>query len=308
MHQLTRTIAIAAALTAGATTVAMPQRGRGGGGVMGVPRITTSQPAPQSAASPTGRVPLPSPRGTITVPRAPLAPYAQDGGLPRIVTEPRHQPRSYSPSGPSSGHGRAYDRGSSYGNYPRRGGAYRRPPYTRWGVGAGCGYGCYRPGAGIHKGGFYGSFLLGYPFAVPLYLPHYVVESTQVQYEEATVEAYDARPEPQSYYTRPAAKLIVVGGGTGGGDAVSVETVGDSVRLRWLGAGRSAREVRLFVADSARRELASRTASPSAPVATFEIVTLSAPVAFTGVSVTFTDGVTMTTVIPYQHAAASRRR
>ena len=89
---------------------------------------------------------------------------------------------------------------------------------------------------------------------------------------------------------------------------MTVETVGDSVRLRWLGAGRSAREVRLFVADSARRELAARTASPSAPVATFEIVTLSAPVAFTGVSVTFTDGVIMTTVIPYQHAAASQRR
>src|SRR5687767_6877449 len=87
MRQLTRMIAIAAALSAGATTVAMPQRG--GGGVMGVPRITTAQPAPQSAASLTAHVPLPSPRGTITVPWAPLAAYPQDGGLPRIVTEPR---------------------------------------------------------------------------------------------------------------------------------------------------------------------------------------------------------------------------
>jgi hypothetical protein len=173
-------------------------------------------------------------------------------------------------------------------------------------VGAGCAYDCYRIGAGIRKGGFYGSFFVGYPFAVPVYFPY--IETTQVQYEEATVDAYDARPEPQPYSATPASKLIVVGGGSGGGDAVSVETVGDSVRLRWLAAGRSAREVRLFVADSARRELASRTASPSAPVATFEIVTLSAPVAFAGVSVTFTDGVVTTTVVPYQHAAASQRR
>jgi hypothetical protein len=220
------------------------------------------------------------------------------------VTESRHRPRSYSPSGTSGGYGRAYGGGSSYGGYPRGGGAYRRPPYTRWGIGAGCAYDCYRLGAGTHKGGFYGSFFVGFPFAVPVYLPY--IETAQ--YDEATVDAYAPRPEPPPYYTTPASKLIVVGGGSGGGDAVTVETVGDSVRLRWLPAGRSAREVRLFVADSARRELASRTASPSAPVATFEIVTLSAPVVFAGVSVTFTDGVITTTVVPYQHAAAAPRR
>ena len=49
------------------------------------------------------------------------------------------------------------------------------------------------------------------PVRRAVYLPYF--ETTQVQYEEATVDAYDARPEPQPYSTAPAAKLIVVGGG-----------------------------------------------------------------------------------------------
>jgi hypothetical protein len=84
--------------------------------------------------------------------------------------------------------------------------------------------------------------------------------------------------------------------------------LGDSVRLNWLANGRSAREVKLFVADSARRELATRSASPSAPSATFEVATLSAPVAFAGVSVVFSDGVTSTTLVPYRGDAPARER
>ena len=100
----------------------------------------------------------------------------------------------------------------------------------------------------------------------------------------------------------------MVGGGTGGGsDALTVESLADSVRLSWLANGRVAREVKLFVADSARRELATRTASPSAPTATFEIATLSAPVAFAGVTVIFADGVTSTTLVPYRGEAAPGR-
>src|SRR6185369_13727986 len=96
-----------------------------------------------------------------------------------------------------------------------------------------------------------------------------------------------------------ASKLIVVGGGTTGGDALTIETVGDSVRLSWLGANRPVREVKLFVADSAHHELATRSASRMAPTATFEVATLSAPVAFAGVAVTFADGAMTTTTIPY---------
>ena len=68
------------------------------------------------------------------------------------------------------------------------------------------------------------------------------------------------------------------------------------------------REVMLFVTDSAQRKLATRSASPATPTATFEVATLSAPVAYAGVTVTFADGVTTTTLVPYQGGTAGQRR
>ena len=309
MIQLARTLAIAAALSAGVGPIATAQRPRSGGGVMGGTPGTVSQPPRPSAGSP-------SSRGTISVPRGPSAASPRSGGVPRIVTQPARRPGSrpaYMGGGINnrstggSTYGTSTYGTGSYGSYPRGSTRYRRPPYSRWGVGAGCAYGCFRLGAGVRTGSFFGSFYFGYPFAVPIYLPYIVETTTYVRHDEPAYDSYDTRADLPAEPGRAASKLIVVGGGTGGGDALTVETLGDSVRLSWLAAGRSAREVKLFVADSARRELAARTASPSAPVATFEIVTLSAPVAFAGVSVTFTDGVTTTTVVPYQHAGSARR-
>jgi hypothetical protein len=122
-----------------------------------------------------------------------------------------------------------------------------------------------------------------------------------------------AEPAAEERYVeeapRAASKLIVIGGGSGGGgDALTVESVGDSVRLNWLPNGRQAREVKLFVADSAQRQLATRIASPAMPSATFEVATLSSPVAFAGVSVTFADGVISTTVVPYRGGSSSGQR
>jgi hypothetical protein len=150
-------------------------------------------------------------------------------------------------------------------------------------------------------------FSIGYPLFVPVYVP-YIYDATYVRYgEEAVADTYV--PDPQPEVARSASKLIVIGAGTaGGGDALTVETVGDSVRLSWIASGRTAREVKLFVSDSSKRELASRSASASAPNATFKVATLSAPVAFAGVSVTFTDGVVSTTLVPYRNGTISGPR
>ena len=310
MIQVTRTIAIAAVVIAGVAPVANAQRSRsGGGGVMGGTPGTVAQPPRPSAGSG---------RGTISVPRSgPTAGSPRSGGLPRIVTEPTRRSRT---TGGVSSSGRTRTRpryvtggygtgsyGTSYGSSSRVTSGYRRPPYARWGVGVGCAYGCFRFGGGHRLGSFYGSLFIGYPFAIPIYVPYIVETTTYVRTEEQAYDSYDSRAEVAAEPNRAASKLIVVGGGNSGGDALTVESVGDSVRLSWLAAGRSAREVKLFVTDSAKRELAARMASPSAPAATFEVVTLSAPVAFAGVSVTFTDGVTTTTVVPYQHGSGQRR-
>ena len=276
---------LAAALSVISATAVTAQRS--GGTMGGLPRL---------AASPAAAPAMPSlGRGTMATPGWGYAP--RTGDLPRIVTDaPRRGAYGYG----SAGYGRSYGGISSYGDQ-RSGTVFRRAPYARWGANTGCGVGCVYGGAGFHKRRVHGSFVLGYPYG--LYLPY--VYGADYYSAEYPGDAYVPAPEPE----RPASKLIVVGGGSaGGGDALTVETLGDSVRLRWLANGRPAREVKLFVADSARRELASRSASPSAPVATFEVVTLSAPVAFTGVTITFADGVTSTTMVPYQQGAAGQRR
>ena len=293
MFQLVRTASLATSLLMVATAGASAQRSPRG--TMGVPRVV---PAPT-----TTRPPAPSAgRGHGARPQFPTTGARRSGDLPRIVGETPRRARS--------GYMTGFGGGSHYNSGRGVDGGIRhaRPPYSRWGVGAGCGFGCVR--AGVRSGGFFGSFMIGYPFAVSVPVPYYygttvfagpVIE----RYTETDVGAYAPEPEP----SRAASKLIVIGGGTGGGgDALTIETVADSVRLNWLGAGRGAREVTLFVADSAQRKLATRSASPAAPTATFEVATLSAPVAYAGVTVTFADGVTSTTLVPYRGEAGGQRR
>jgi hypothetical protein len=310
MSPFARTLAIAATLVAAAAGIASAQRGSRG--TMGVPRVNT---APPPAPAP---MPSSSGRGVMAVPAHPSPTAPRAGDLPRITTRQgsgyvrsyRYRPgygsgATYSGGssyGPGSGYGNGstgYGSGIGFGNggYGHRfeSGTSRRwrPGYTTWGVG--CGTACFRIGVGGRTSRFFGSFSIGYPFAIPIYVPYFY---------PTVVERY-VEPAPEAYYepesARAASKLIVIGAGTGGGgDALTVETAGDSVRLQWLGAGRPAREVKLFVADSAQRPLATRSASPSAPTATFEVATLSAPVAYAGVTVTFMDGVTSTTLVPYR--------
>jgi hypothetical protein len=293
MFQLARTAALAASLLTVAAAGASAQRGPRG--TMGLPRIV---PAPSTAPAP-----APSPGRAIGGrPQFPSAGGRRPGDLPRIVGDPLRR---------RSGFATGFDGGLRFGSgrfgsgrFVDHGTRFFRPPYARWGVGAGCGFGCIRGGA--RSGRFFGSFLMGYPFAVPYYYGPPVYSEPMVdRYGETDVDAYAPEAEP----AHSASKLIVIGGGTGGGgDALTVETIADSVRLTWLGAGRAAREVTLFVADSTQRRLATRNASPSAPTATFEVATLSSPVAYAGVSVTFTDGVTTTTLVPYQKGTEADRR
>jgi hypothetical protein len=323
MNQLVRLAVMATAFSTVATAGALAQRGRGTGGTMGAP--VGAQPP---AAGPTA--PSPSSRGTMYVPGpGPTGP--RGGDLPRIGGGPTQRPTAY---GYVSGFGKTYGGGSGYGTPdgvrgdrsaggPRsdRGDGYARTdgnrparlytttltptPYTR--RAPVCGYGCVRIGGGHRAARVFATFSIGYPFYVPVYVP-YIYDATYVRYgEEAVADTY--APEPYAGATRPASKLIVIGAGSaGGGDALTVETIGDSVRLSWVTSGRTPREVKLFVSDSAKRELASRSATAWAPNATFEVATLSAPVAFAGVSVTFTDGIVSTTLVPYRNGATSGQR
>jgi len=266
MIQPVRTIGIAASFVLFSAGAASAQRGGG------LPRLV-SAPAPAAA----GRMGVPAYASPGAGPTAP-----HGGNLPRLTSHPG-----------------GYRSGAGYRNGVMGAAGQRFMPsgtrqsaYTRLGAGASCFNGCFTGGVGGYHKHFLGSFVVGYPFWGPLVWPYFDYGYAASAYAEPAAESY----EPP----RAASKLIVVGGGTtGGGDALTVEALGDSVRLSWLGANRPVREVKLFVADSARRELATRSASPMAPTATFEVATLSAPVAFAGVAVTFADGAMTTTMVPY---------
>jgi len=281
MTRLVRTLALTVTFTTAAVTAAGAQRGGVGGG--GLPRLVGAPAAPVRPMPA-----LPRGGGIMAVPRAASAhPGARPGDLPRIVS--------------------GFPRGGGFGvpGFSHRRSRFLPAPHTRGRVRAGCIFGCQPFGGFIgHKGRFTSGFFGDFPFAFPFFFP--------LAYDAgyATYPPYTELPEDVGYAEprRAASKLIVVGAGGRGGEALTVETIADSVRLTWLGAGRPAREVRLFVADSAHRELAARSANPSAPTATFEISTLSAPVAFTGVTIEFADGVTATTVVPYRLGGVSGQR
>jgi hypothetical protein len=291
MSRLVRTVGFTVTLMATATVAANAQRGGRAGG--GLPRITT---APPSRPAPV----MPSRGGIMTVPRAtPGRPGAQPGALPRIYDVPRGRSRfggfGFGQPGFSGRDGRFGDGRFGDGRFGHD--RFGRPSFPR--RTGGCVFGCPRFDGFGHKGVFGHGFFIGFPFAYPVYVPYPydVTYGDEVRYDEYGETAY---AEPG----RASSKLIVVGGGRGGGDALTVETLGDSVRLTWLASNRPAREVRLFVADSAQRPLATRSASPMRPTATFEVSTLSAPVAFAGVTVVFADSVTSTTTVPYRGGRA----
>ena len=277
MIQPVRTIGIAASFMLLATTATSAQRGGGG-----LPRIVAAPAAAPAAPVAPGRMAFPRYANPAAGPTAP-----RGGNLPRLES----RAGGYRP-------GMGYRNGvmgAASGQPIGSGSRQRQGGYTRWGAGTSCYGSCFVGGVGGYHRHFLGSFVVGYPFWGAVVWPYF-----DYGYYGSTGSTY-AEPAEQSYEpTHAGSKLIVVGGGTtSGGDALTVETLGDSVRLSWLGANRPVREVKLFIADSAHRELATRSASPMAPVATFEVATLSAPVAFAGVAVTFTDGAVTTTTIPY---------
>jgi len=267
MTQPVRIIGIAASFVLFSAGAALAQRGSG------LPRIVSAPAAP----APAGRMSVPRYANPAAGPTAP-----RGGNLPRLEARGGYRSGTAYRNGMMATPGQPIGTG---GSRPRQAG------YTLSGAGASCFGNCFGGIRGYHRH-FLGSFVVGYPFWGAVMWPYFDYGYYGTTYTEPAEQPY----EP----THPGSKVIVVGGGTtSGGDALTIETLGDSVRLSWLGANRPVREVKLFVADSAHRELATRSASPMAPTATFEVATLSAPVAFAGVAVTFADGAMTTTTIPY---------
>jgi hypothetical protein len=237
-------------------------------------------------------------------------------------------PRAATPA-PQSGYSRGVYRGNPYGGQigivprtvPLRPNGHRpivynvRPGYRfdglryvpRSGFGA-----CVRGVCGCFGARYCGTTLFfGFPYVVspyvvPVPLPMDVTDQSSYYAQPAPSEPLAPAPAPRSTDTSFAhSKLIIVGGESGrGGDALTIEQLGDSVlRLTWLGSIRPIREARVFVADSTQRTLRSQRVDVKTPSALFETRELRRRIAYAGVAVTFTDGVMSTTMVPVRLGA-----
>jgi hypothetical protein len=110
---------------------------------------------------------------------------------------------------------------------------------------------------------------------------------------------------PGKPYDPTKSKTLIVGEGADGGAGVMrIDRVGpDSVRLTWRGSVRPIREARFFLADSARRALATQMVSADQPTAVFSLEARADAIAFTGLTVIFADGATVTNLVPWRNAS-----
>ena len=188
MIKLVRLAALATACTTVASSVALAQRSRG---TMGGAPVVTPPPAPAPTSVPT--------RGVMSAPMYPYGGGPRGGDLPRIVTEPPRRATTggygYSLGGGYSTRDRdgrlywydGYDRDDRRSRDDRgyrnddRGVRYSRPGYTTYSPYVRrpipCTVGCVRYAGGVRVGLVFGSFVIGYPFYVPIVVPYSALAS-----------------------------------------------------------------------------------------------------------------------------------
>ena len=77
-------------------------------------------------------------------------------------------------------------------------------------------YSCVSVSGGIRTGRYFSSFTIGYPFAVPIIVPYFVAATPDVYVDSRADDRY-VEDRYVEEAPRAASKLIVIGGGTGGG-------------------------------------------------------------------------------------------
>jgi hypothetical protein len=174
-------------------------------------------------------------------------------------------------------------------------------------VQSGRGFGDHRgplhggPGV-IRRWGLSGAYpiVVGTPYQASAPAPVYVPYPVPYYYPVPATAPEPPKPPPRPYNPAMAHLTVVGGGHDGGGGVMRIERPSaDSLRVTWLGAHRPIREARLFLADSTRKSLQSRTVTAGQPMALFTLAMQGGPAAFVGLKVVFADGSTRTTLVPF---------
>ena len=143
-----------------------------------------------------------------------------------------------------------------------------------------------RDGFGDHRGPLHGGpgvirrwglsgaypIVVGTPYQASAPAPVYVPYPVPYYYPVPASAPEPPKPPPRPYNPEVAHLTVVGGGHDGGGGVMRIERPStDSLRVTWLGTPRAIREARLFLADSTRTSLQSRTVTTGQPVALFAL-------------------------------------
>ena len=261
-----------------------------------LPLAAQAQGRTRSAGAPTTppRAAAPAPTaGTAATPRTRAAP---DPGRHRAAPPARPGRPVPGSSGWATSPARDQWRRTPYGWSPRGSLPYVSRPYAS------------RPYQSRPLGTrYYGH---AYPYVIVVQQPYAYDAGLDPRYEgvtyvDAHVDAYvDASPEP-ALADAPTVLVPEVHATTGTAPLLVEPLAGSLLRLRWLGADSTVREVALLLADARRRPLVSQVVSEPPYTAVFEH---TARAAFIGVTVVHADGASTTTLLPMPAAAAGRDR
>jgi hypothetical protein len=182
-----------------------------------------------------------------------------------------------------------------FGTLRRDGGGRGRGfPGDHGGLGHGGRLSTFRSGFG--SGLFFGPEIIQTQ-VVPVPVPYPVTYYVPIPWHRRPAE-----PAPVVPYDPTRSKGLIIGtGADGGGGVMRMQPLADSaLRITWLGAVRPIREARIFLADSLHEALSTRYVTLAAPTAVFRMREVKSPIAFAGLTIIFADGVTTTTLVPYQ--------
>jgi hypothetical protein len=135
------------------------------------------------------------------------------------------------------------------------------------------------------------------------YSPYYSQQYVPYDYYAvpARTRMSDTSGTPSKPYDPTKSKTVWIGEGLdGGGGVMKIEHLSDNqLRLTWKGSERPVRRAELFLADSARQELRVQNVDVVTPAALFHIADVSSRIAYTGLTLVYSDGATETWLVPY---------
>ncbi len=154
------------------------------------------------------------------------------------------------------------------------------------------------PSIGFPRGFLYGPTVVEYQAAAPA--PNVVYYPAPVYYGGRRVAAPASTPAPAPSDPTKSKTLIIGGGADGGGGVMRMEHPGgDTLRLTWVGNLRPIREAQFFLADSLQQPLLTQQVDMASRTADFRVRGVEARIAYTGLTIVWANGATVTTLVPY---------